>query len=101
MSTGAWSRDDSMRYLNQVPLPAWFRWHHRDDADPKSTRVARPVHSAVTGYGKWLRETPYFPGLFELVHEVLVKAEELGDSEWLGHEVKKFHEAEQKQQELI
>lgn len=74
-----WSRDATMRYLNSVPLPAAFTWPHRDGGE----LAVRPVHTAVIGYGKWLRETPYFPGLFELAHELLVSAPQDLDVEWL------------------
>jgi hypothetical protein len=38
----------------------------------------------VEGYGKWLRETPYFPGLFELCHDLLDQESEIGDAGWLA-----------------
>jgi hypothetical protein len=84
MST--WNKDATMAYLNANPLPVTFKWHHRDD--PKgSTRPVMPSHKNVTAYGKWLRETPYFPGLFEEIHEALAAAPDLGDAEWLAAEL--------------
>lgn len=57
-----------MAFLSACPLPASFTWPHRDGGE----RVVMPSHSTLKGgYGKWLRETPYFPGLFEDVHLVL------------------------------
>jgi hypothetical protein len=69
-TTIAWTLDSSMRALNKLPLPKDFTWPHRDGGE----RPVRPVHGAVIGYGKWLRETPYFPGLFELCHDLLTDA---------------------------
>lgn len=75
-----WTRDATMRYLNGNPLPADFTWPHRDGGE----RPVRPVHQMVEGYGKWLRETPYFPGLFELIHDILDQEAEISDAEWLA-----------------
>lgn len=76
-----WSRDATMRCLNQWPLPPDFVWPHRDDAGKE--RPVRPIHAAVIGYGKWLRETPYFPGIFELAHDILTDAPDEIDAAWL------------------
>ena len=74
-----------MRYLNECPLPDAFKWPHRDGGE----REVQPVHKAVIGYGKWLRETPYFPGLFELIHEILDRAPaDIGAGEWMADELK-------------
>lgn len=75
-----------MRYLNANPLPMSFRWKHRDFPEGPE-RPVQPSHKSVAAYGKWLRETPYFQGLFELVHAVLEAAPELGDCEWLAEEI--------------
>jgi hypothetical protein len=85
----AWSKDDTQAYLQANPLPAEFRWTHRDHKlDPDGgLRVVHPSHSSVENYGKWLRETPYFPGLFELIHGILAGAPDLGDAEWLAAEL--------------
>jgi hypothetical protein len=80
-----WSHDATMRYLNSVPLPATFTWLHRDGGE----RAVRPVHAAVSGYGKWIRETPYFPGLFELAHHLLATAPEDFEVEWLPRELER------------
>jgi hypothetical protein len=94
MSTDpTWSHDASMRYLNAVPLPADFTWPHRDGGE----RPVRPVHHSVIGYGKWLRETPYFPGLFELAHDLLAGAPQELDVAWLPAElnrIRELHKAE-------
>lgn len=71
-----WSRDDTEEWLTIEPLPAGFQWR----LTKSSSRAARgelvdvqPSHPDLA-YGKWLRETPYFQGLFELVHQVVVEA---------------------------
>lgn len=73
-----WSADDTEEFLNIEPLPAGFKWR----LTKTSARAPRgelvdvvPAHRDLA-YGKWLRETPYFQGLFELVHQVVVEAGE-------------------------
>lgn len=85
-ATRSWTSDATMRYLNALPLPRTFTWPHRDDG---KERPVTPAHGTVTAYGKWLRETPYFPGLFELIHDVLVAAPEEFDAEWLPAELQR------------
>jgi hypothetical protein len=88
-SGATWSKDDSQAYLKANPLPVEFRWPHRDhrDAPDGGLRPVQPAHKSVESYGKWLRETPYFPGLFELAHEILAAAPDLGDADWLASEL--------------
>jgi len=90
MSFVIWTSDFTQRYLDANPLPADFTWKHRDDVDWKTPRPVHPSHKSVTSYGKWLRETPYFPGLFELAHQVLARSPDVGDAEWLAAELVKF-----------
>lgn len=81
-----------MRCLNSMPLPSTFLWPHRDGGD----RAVQPVHHYVAGYGKWLRETPYFPGLFELAHELLGAAPLRLEASWLPEQLqiaRQKHEA--------
>jgi hypothetical protein len=78
-----WTADATMRYLSAYPLPRTFTWPHRDEGE----RPVWPTHGAVTAYGKWLRETPYFPGLFELAHDLLEDAPDEFDAEWLPAEI--------------
>jgi len=79
-----WTRDQTMAYLNANPLPRTFLWPHRDGGE----RPVHPSHSYVTGYGKWLRETPYFRGLFERIHAALAAESAatgtVGDADWLA-----------------
>lgn len=78
-----WHRDGTMRYLNAYPLPDGLKWPHRDGGDQE----VKPSHGMVIGYGKWLRETPYFPGLFELCHDLLEEAPGEFSTEWLPAQV--------------
>ncbi len=84
-----WSKDDTHAYLKANPLPFDFKWPHRDhrSGPDGGLRPVQPNHKSVADYGKWLRETPYFPGLFELVHEILAEAPDLGDADWLAGEL--------------
>jgi hypothetical protein len=84
-----WSKDDTHAYLKANPLPLEFRWPHRDHRDEEDggLRRVQPSHKSISDYGKWLRETPYFPGLFERVHEILAAAQDLGDADWLAGEL--------------
>ena len=62
-----------MAYLTDNPLPVDFQWFHRNkDPNGKPLMAAvKPIYSISGGYGKWLHDTPYFPGLFELIHDLL------------------------------
>lgn len=84
-----WTIDATMRYLNALPLPRTFTWPHRDDG---KERPVMPAHGTVIAYGKWLRETPYFPGLFELIHDVLANAPDEFDAQWLPAELLRTRE---------
>lgn len=48
-------------------------WIHRDTSKDGTPRLdyAKPKYAIHDGYGKWLHDTPYFPGLFELIHDLL------------------------------
>lgn len=62
-----WTREDTRDYLTANPLPNDFVWPHREGGK----RPVQPAYRVSGGYGKWLWETPYFPGLFELIHREL------------------------------
>lgn len=64
-----WTKADTTEYLSANPLPQGFRWRHRDGS-------LAPVHPTygVANYGKWLHDTPYFQGLFEEIHDLIVAA---------------------------
>lgn len=64
----SWSKDDTEAFLSDWPLPATFAWPGKD-GKPLAVCPKYQIHG---GYGKWLRETPYYPGLFDAVHNALV-----------------------------
>ncbi len=63
-----WSSDDTEKFLNDTLLPVDFLWTHDDGTQ----KPVQPRGGIKNGYGFWLRYTPYFPGLFEEVHDVLL-----------------------------
>lgn len=64
-----WTQEDTIDYLRLNPLPADFIWKNRTGQNA----AVKPSYN-VANYGKWLHETPYFPGLFELIHDLLFSA---------------------------
>lgn len=91
-----WTREDTRDYLAMYPLPSGFVWPHRDGGK----RPVQPVYQVSGGYGKWLWETPYFPGLFELIHRELVNAPELPTSDGLVDLLNQILATREAQQEL-
>jgi len=91
-----WSREDTRDFLTIYPLPSDLVWPHRDGGK----RPVHPTYRVSGGYGKWLWETPYFPGLFELIHEILVNARELPTADLLADELRRILAAREAQQEL-
>jgi hypothetical protein len=87
----AWEHAQTRRYLDANPLPVDFTWPDNQGDE----RPVRPRHTSVSSYGKWLQETPYFPGLFEMIHRVLVNAPELGGSDWIAGELNQRRPAKQ------
>jgi hypothetical protein len=76
-----WTPDDTEAWLSEDghALPDDFLWPHRD-AKPDGSDNLQPVlpsYRLSKGYGFWLRTTPYFPGLFEEIHQILVHLEVL------------------------
>ncbi len=61
-----WASTETEAWLSKHPLPDSFRW-------PVNGQLVtvRPVHSLRGSFGRWVRETPYFPGLFDACHTVL------------------------------
>jgi hypothetical protein len=49
-----------------------------------------PTYAVKGGYGKWLWETPYFPGLFELIHEILFNAMNLPPPDVLAETLRRI-----------
>lgn len=92
-----WTREDTRDFLTMYPLPSDFVWPHRDGGK----RPVQPIYRVSGGYGKWLWETPYFPGFFELIHEVLVKAgDDLPTTEQLVEKLLAILAAREAQREL-
>ncbi len=92
-----WTPEDTQEFLTANPLPSDFTWDHRDGGK----RPVVPSHSYLKGgYGKWLRETPYFQGLFELCHDVLLHAKQVGDGEWLAGQLNEIERLKGEQKEL-
>lgn len=84
-----WTQSDTREWLTAFPLPVEFRWVDRDDVE----RAVLPSHRTLKGgYGKWLHETPYFPGLFELCHGILQRTprDQPLTPEWLAEELQKY-----------
>lgn len=82
-----WTDMQTEGWLNEYPLPVDFRWRDRYGID----RLVLPTYRVKGGYGKWLHETPYFPGLFELCHHILARApnDQILTPEWLATELDK------------
>lgn len=78
----SWTHDDTEAWLTENPLPVHFRWPHRDALANGEENLMAPLPKYnLENYGKWLHETPYFPGLFEEIHAVLLQmGAELPDS---------------------
>lgn len=93
-----WTAEHTQAFLAANPLPVDFTWDHRDGGQ----RPVVPAHSFLKGgYGKWLRETPYFPGLFEMIHDVLLHADPLGDAEWLAGKLNEIRRLRGTQENLF
>lgn len=65
-----WTEIQTEGWLTEYPLPADFTWTDRYGTE----RPVLPKYRISGGYGKWLHETPYFPGLFEHIHEIIARA---------------------------
>ncbi len=71
-----WEKGNTVSWLNDTLKAA--RWHERliwvDRVH--GMRPVCPQHPRLKGgYGKWLAECPDFPGLFELIHGLIVNWE--------------------------
>lgn len=71
----AWTHDDTERFLSQQALPAGFLWPHRDGlmGGGVNLQPVIPSYRIHKGYGFWLRTTPYFPGLYDEIHSILLR----------------------------
>jgi hypothetical protein len=93
-----WSEIQTEGWLTEYPLPVDFTWPDRYGRQ----RSPLPTYRIKGGYGKWLHETPYFPGLFELIHGIIARApsDTVLTIEWLVEELNKFRPKGQ-QQDLL
>lgn len=101
-----WTPDDTERWLSLNPLPQDFLWPHRDArpglTDEENLQPVLPTYRLHKGYGFWLRTTPYFPGLFEEIHAVLLGVgDELPTPEKLAETLHERRRAAGKQQKLF
>ncbi len=83
-----WDAVNTEGWLTEFPLPPDFYWPDRYGKE----RSPMPSYRIKGGYGKWLAETPYFPGLFELIHRILARApsDQPLTIEWLIDELNKY-----------
>ena len=89
----AWEKADTMAWLSKYPLPPTFMWEGR---------LVRPTYRIKGGWGKWLAETPYHPGLFELIHEIIVgMGEALPTPEELQEKLREIERVRNAQGELF
>lgn len=76
-----WQAWETEAWLNEDgnALPADFAWPHRDKHPDGSMnlQIVIPSYRLTKGYGFWLKTTPYFPGLFEKIHQILARRPEL------------------------
>jgi hypothetical protein len=101
----AWTLDDTERFLTGQALPSSFQWPHRDKAADGAEILApvMPSYRLHKGYGFWLRTTPYFPGLFEEIHAVLLRWPDdspMPDAEQLAEILNQRRAARGKQAEI-
>lgn len=89
----AWSHDDTASWLTRFGLPVDFRWDKTVKEDGVKVvvpdQLVLPTYRLSKGYGFFLRTTPYFPGLFEEIHDILLRA---GDDqaitpEWVAEQL--------------
>lgn len=102
--TPPWTSDDTERWLTVNPLPQDFTWPHRDRLPDggENWQPVLPSYRLHKGYGFWLRTTPYFPGLFEEIHAVLLGGgNELPEPDQLAETLRARHAAAGIQQKLF
>ena len=102
-----WTADDTERFLSQHPLPTEFRWERTQKRDGQRVIIpdqpVMPEYRIHKGYGFWLRTTPYFPGLFEEIHDILARwpgDEVLPSPERIGELLRERHAARGAQADL-
>lgn len=99
-----WTKLDTMAYLTANPLPTDFTWRRSDgrkDADNRGALAAVQPTYAVADYGKWLHDTPYYQGLFELIHDLLFNAPRLPEIHDLARQLTAIRAEREGQQKLF
>lgn len=99
-----WTKHDTMAYLTANPLPTDFAWRRSDgrkDADGRGALAAVQPTYAVADYGKWLHDTPYYQGLFELIHDLLFIAARLPEIHDLAAQLTTIRLEREGQQKLF
>lgn len=92
-----WTPDDTLEYLSANPLPKNFVWKHKH----AGLVPVQPTY-AVADYGKWLRETPNFQGLFELIHAQIMSAgAKLPDIQTITAQLDEIRSARERQAKLL
>jgi hypothetical protein len=102
-----WTLDDTEAFLKRYALPTDFRWDRTVKRDGHKVIVpdqpVLPDYQLSKGYGFWLRTTPYFPGLFEEVHDILLRwpdDEAMPDPDQLAERLRTRKAARGKQAEI-
>lgn len=101
-----WSHDDTEAFLTRFALPTDFRWERTEKRDGQKfiepDQPVLPNYTISKGYGFWLRTTPYFPGLFEEIHDVLLRAPDDQEltAEWVAEQLLERRRARGEQQGL-
>lgn len=99
-----WTKADTMTYLTANPLPLDFAWRRSDgrkDADGRGVLAGVQPTYAIDNYGKWLHDTPYYQGLFELIHDLLFTAPRLPEIHDLAAQLTTIRLEREGQQKLF
>lgn len=105
-ATPPWTHDDTEAFLTRFALPTDFRWDRTEKRNGQRIVVpdqpVLPNYTLSKGYGFWLRTTPYFPGLFEEIHDIILRAPDDQEitSEWLAGQLLERRRARGQQQGL-
>ena len=104
--TTGWSPNDTEAWLSRFALPIDFRWDRSEKRDGQRLvlpdQPVLPEYRITKGYGFWLRTTPYFPGLFEEIHDILMRAtdDQAITPEWVASQLVERRRLRGEQQNL-
>lgn len=68
LTVPVWSKNSTIKYLNEEGLPPGLVWENWEGVKEE----VKPWFDAKQ-IGRWLSETPRFPGLFESIHQHLAE----------------------------